>query len=388
LKQKIYTGYILKQKIYTGYDSYKRIYNILDKFSPQKIFLVTGKKSYISSGAEKILFEFIKEYEHIRFFDFKINPKIEDIKKGINLFNREKCDFVIGIGGGSVMDIAKSISLLATQKGGLEEFVKGKLSLTKREILSIMIPTTAGTGSESTHFSVIYINKIKYSLAHNSLIPDFAILDPVFTENLPPYITACTSMDALCQAIESFWSTNSTEDSRIYSKQAIELIMPNIIKNVNNPDRVLREKMLIASNLAGKAINIAKTTAAHSVSYPLTSYFSISHGHAVALTLPYFIEFNNDISLENLQDSRGLKFVKDRMSELFIILKVKTAAEAKDKLLNIMKEINLETKISKLGINRNNIDIIIENGFNPQRVKNNPRLVSEKSLRNLIEKII
>jgi len=378
----------LKQKIYAGYDSYKKIYNILDKFSPKKVFLVTGKKSYILSGAKKILNEFISEYEHIRFFDFEINPKIEDIKRGIDLFNKEKCNFVIGIGGGSVMDIAKSISLLATQKGDLEEFIRGKLPLKRKEILSVMIPTTAGTGSESTHFCVIYINKTKYSLAHNSLLADFVILDYVFTENLPPYITACTSMDALCQAIESFWSTNSTEESRTYSKQAIELIIPNIIKNVNNPDGESREKMLIASNLAGKAINIAKTTAAHSVSYPITSYFNIPHGHAVALTLPYFIKYNDDISLESLQDSRGVKFVKDRMSELFATLKVKIANEAKYKLLNIMKEINLETKLSKLGINKNDIDTIIENGFNPQRMKNNPRLFTKKDLRNLLEKII
>ena len=251
-----------------------------------------------------------------------------------------------------------------------------------------MIPTTAGTGSESARFSVIYINKTKYSLAHNSMLLNFAILDPIFTKNLPPYITACTCMDALCQAIESFWSIYSTEESGAYSKQAIELINSNITKNVNNPDRVSREKMLIASNLAGKAINIAKTTAAHAVSYPLTSYFNVPHGHAVALTLPHFIEFNYDISLENLQDSRGVKFVKDRMSELFTILKVETADKAKDKIINIMKDINLETRLSKLGINRNNIDVIIENGFNPQRMKNNPKLVSEKDLRNLLEKII
>jgi len=378
----------MKQKIYKGYNSYKKIYDILENVSPKKIFLVTGEKSYFSSGAKKLLSKFINKYDYIRFFDFEINPKIKDIKRGLDLFNKEKCDYVIGIGGGTVMDIAKSISILATQKGDLEEFIKGEISLKERQISSIMIPTTAGTGSESTHFSVIYINKIKYSLVHYSLLPDFVILDLLFTKNLPPYITACTSMDALCQAIESFWSIKSTDESRIYSKQAIELIMPNIIKNVNNPDRKSREKMLIASNLAGKAINISKTTAAHSVSYPITSFFSIPHGHAVALTLPYFIEFNNDISLENIQDSRGIKFVKDGMNELFTMLKVKTANEAKDKLLNIMKEINLETKISKLGINRSNIDIIIENGFNPQRVKNNPRIITEIDLWNLLEKII
>ncbi len=378
----------MKQKIYTGCNSYKKIHNILDKFSPKKVFLVTGKKSYILSGAERILSEFINEYEHIRFFDFEINPKIKDIKKGIDLFNKEKCDFVIGIGGGSVMDMAKSISLLATQKGGLKEFIKGKISLKRRQINSLMIPTTAGTGSESTHFSVIYINKTKHSLAHSSLLPDYVILDPVFTENLPSYITACTSMDALCQAIESFWSTNSTEESRIYSKQAIDLIMLNIIKNVINPNGESREKMLIASNLAGKAINTAKTTAAHSVSYPITSYFNIPHGHAVALTLPYFIEFNNNVSSENLQDSRGVEFIKDRMSELFTILKVKKADKAKDRIINVMKEIGLETNLAKLGINKNNIDTIIKNGFSPQRMKNNPRSVNEMGLRDLLIRMI
>jgi len=378
----------MKQKIYTGYNSYKKIYYILKELTPKKIFLVTGKKSYFLSGAKNLLSEFTNKYNYFRFYDFETNPKLKDLINGINIFNREKCDFVIGVGGGSVMDIAKSISLLATQKGNLEEFIKEKVPLKRREIPSIVIPTTAGTGSESTHFSVIYINKTKHSLAHNSLLPDYIILDPVFTENLPTYITACTSMDALCQAIESFWSTKSTDESRMYSKQAIELIMPNIIKNVNNPDRKSREKMLIASNLAGKAINISKTTAAHSVSYPITSFFNISHGHAVALTLPYFIEFNNDISLENIQDSRGIKFVKDGMNELFTMLKVKTANEAKDKLLNIMKEINLETKISKLGINRNNIDIIIENGFNPQRMKNNPKIVYKSDLEKLIAIIL
>lgn len=378
----------MKQKIYIGYNSYKKIYNILEEFSPQKIFLVTGNKSYFLSGAKNLLSEFINKYNYFRFYNFETNPKLKDLINGINIFNKEKCDIIIGVGGGSVMDIAKSISILTTQKGDLEEFIKGEISLKERQIPSIMIPTTAGTGSESTHFSVTYINKIKYSLAHYSLLPDFVILDPLFTKNLPPYITACTSMDALCQAIESFWSTNSTEESRTYSKEAIELVMSYIIKNVNNPDMISRGKMLIASNLAGRAINIAKTTAAHSVSYPLTSYFNIPHGHAVALTLPYFIEFNNNVSSENLQDSRGVEFIKDRMSELFTILKVKTADKAKDKIINVMKEIGLETNLAKLCINKNNIDTIIKNGFNPQRMKNNPKIIYKSDLEKLLTIIL
>jgi len=164
--------------------------------------------------------------------------------------------------------------------------------------------------------------------------------------------------------------------------------MPNIIKNVNTPDRKSRKKMLKASNLAGKAINIAKTTAAHSVSYPLTSYFNIPHGHAVALTLPYFIKYNDDISLESLQDSRGIEFVRNIMKELITTMGVNTVNKAKNKLLTIMREISLETKLSKLGVNRSNIDIIIKNGFNPQRMKNNPKIIYKSDLEKLISIIL
>ena len=147
----------MKQNIYTGYNSYKKISNILEEVSPKKIFLVTGKKSYFLSGAENLLSEFINKYNYFRFYDFETNPKLKDLINGINIFNKEKCDIVIGVGGGTVMDIAKSVSILATQKGDLEEFIKGEISLKERQISSVMIPTTAGTVSESTHFSVIYI---------------------------------------------------------------------------------------------------------------------------------------------------------------------------------------------------------------------------------------
>jgi len=128
----------MKQKIHTGYNSYKKLYDILEEFSPKKIFLVTGKKSYFLSGAKNLLSEFINKYIYFRFYDFETNPKLKDLIKGIKIFNSEKCNIVIGVGGGSVMDIAKSISILATQQDGLEEFIKGKIYLKERQIPSIM----------------------------------------------------------------------------------------------------------------------------------------------------------------------------------------------------------------------------------------------------------
>jgi len=377
----------MNQRLYFGYGTHKKLKNILKEHSPQRIFLVTGKKSFALSGAEKLIGDILNKYNYIRFYDFEVNPKIEDIKSGIDLFNQSKCDFIIGVGGGSVLDMAKSISILATQKNNIKNFVKKGRNLEKRKIPSIMIPTTAGSGSESTHFSVVYIGKTKYSLAHDSMIPDYSILDPMFTQGLPAYITACSGMDALSHAIESYWSINSTKESRNYSKKAIALITSNIITAVNNPNKEVRKNMLKGSNLAGKAINIAETTAAHAVSYPITSYFNLPHGHAVALTLPYFVAFNYCGDSNSLQDKRGIRFVKGRLNEILDIIQVKNPHEAKKKLLFIMNEIKLEKNLSKLGIDDEGIEIIVKNGFNPQRMKNNPRIVTRKELRILLNSI-
>ena len=256
------------------YFNINNLQEIIKKYQPNSIFLVTGRSSYELSGAKRELELILKKYKIIIFNDFTINPKIEDIKKGIKLFKRNDCDLVIAIGGGSVIDIAKSINILAVHKGCPGDYITKKYNLINKGKPFIAIPTTSGTGSEATHFAVIYINKIKYSLAHKEwLLPDYVILDFSFTEGLSKNITATTGMDALCQAIEAYWSINSTEKSKEYSRDAIRMILSNIENVVNNPTSESRKLMMKAANLAGKAINIAKTTACHAISYPITSYF-------------------------------------------------------------------------------------------------------------------
>ena len=377
----------MDQIVYSGFGSYKKLEAVLENHRPQKIFLVTDPNAFKQSGANELLSKILNQYAIIQFSDFELNPKINDVLKGGRIFNESECDFILAVGGGSVMDMAKAVSISAIQTKGLKEIILKGWPLLDRKTPTVMVPTTAGTGCESTHFAVVYIDKTKHSLEHPSILPDYAILDSTFTEKLPPYITACTGMDAFCQAIESFWSVNSTEESRIYSKKAIELILSNIVRVVNNPDRKSRENMLKGSNLAGKAINIAKTTAAHSLSYPITSYFNVPHGHAVSLTLPYFFEFNSDVDTDSLQDKRGIKFVKDRIDELLNILGVTAPVEARNKFFNIMKEIKLETSLLKLGIDGEGIENIVRNGFNPQRMGNNPRVVSKYDLKKLLKSI-
>jgi len=371
------------QKIYSGKNSINVLSSILKHIKPNHIFLVTGKKSFKTSQAEHLLESILKDHKFIRFFDFEANPKINDIEKGIALFHKASADFVLGIGGGSVLDIAKAISIL-DQENKIEELIKSPSREIKRKVPSVLIPTTAGTGSESTQFSVIYIDKQKYSLDHQTMLPNYAILEPRLTYNLSAHLTACCGMDALSQGIESFWSVRSTEESRSLSESAITIILDNINNAVKAPTEKFREQMLKGSNLAGQAINIARTTAAHAASYPLTSYFNIPHGHAVALTLPSFIKFNADISEKTLQDKRGLDYVKNCMRNLFNILGVSNGEQAEEKITKMMVEIGLDIKLSKFLKSKEDLEIIIENGFDPQRVINNPRIVEKNDLIKIV----
>ena len=377
----------MRQKIYSGYDSYKKLKGILKEIFPERICLVTGKQSFVNCGAKNSLSKILNKYDYIQYSDFEVNPKLIQLKRGIALFKKQKCDFVIGIGGGSVIDVAKSISVLACNDVKPEEAIKGNWPVPLKKIKTLIIPTTAGSGSESTHFSTIYINKTKYSLSNNLILPEYVILDPAFTLSLPRYITACTGMDALCQAIESFWSVKSTSLSRQYSKKAIELSLKNIVKAVTKPDRNSRKNMLLASNYAGRAINIAMTNVAHALSYSMTSDFKIPHGHAVSLTLPYFIELNSNISSLNIQDKRGIIFAKNKTTELLESLGALLAKDAKNKILNIMRKIGLETKLSKLHVRKMDLKVLVKNGENQGKMKNNPRTISTSELDNLIKTI-
>lgn len=371
-----------------GTGSITKIKEILSKHDPKSIFLVTGKASYERSGAKKTIDPYLINYKVIHFYDFEVSPKLKDIEKGVNVFKENNCDFVIAVGGGSVMDVAKSINVLAANDGKPEDYVNKKINIKNKGNILVAVPTTSGSGSEATKFAVIYIDKTKYSLDHEFVLPNYAIVDSQFTMDLPKSITASTGMDALSQAIESYWCINSTDESKNYAREAIKLVMKNLILAVNNPSEESREAMSKAAHLAGKAINISKTTSCHAISYPITSYFNVPHGHAVALTLGQMLIFNSQISEDNILDKRGVDYVKNIINEIVNMLDTGGVEEARKKIPSLMEEIGLSPKLSGLGIETlEDIEIIIRNGFDPDRVKNNPRKLTEEALRNILDDI-
>ena len=373
---------------YFGIGTINSIDKILAREKPSSIILVKGKSSYHQSGAAAILSSVLKSYSVIEFSEFSSNPQWEEILSGIEVWRKKKPELVIAIGGGSSIDVAKIITILAEQSENPELYLERKKVLKPRITKLIAIPTTSGTGSEATHFAVVYNGKKKYSIAHQSLVPDYSIIDPNLTFSLSAYQTACTGMDVLVQAIESYWSIHATKESKQYAREAITLVLTHLEIAVQNPTAESRVGMAKAANYAGKAINVSFTTACHALSYPMTSYFNIPHGHAVALTLPEIITHNADISPKDCLDKRSIQYVQKIMQELYAIFKVPSALEMKHKIEELMDKIGLNRKLSAIKIKTDaDLEIIIKNGFNQERMKNNPRLLNEMDVRKLLQKI-
>lgn len=306
----------------------------------------------------------------------------------MDIFLESDCDIVIAIGGGSVIDTAKSINILSSQEINPRHIIESKEKIVNKGKPLIAIPTTSGAGSEATHFAVVYMEKEKYSLAHEYVLPEYSIVDPQLTFHLSSGITATSGIDAFSQAIESFWNVNANDESREYSEEAIKLILENIKVAVNEPTEYSRRRMSKAAHLAGKAINITKTTAPHAVSYAMTSYYGIPHGQAVCVTLAEFLEFNFNVTESDLMPGLNFNEVRANHEKLLRILKCRDISEGKNLINELIKSIGLKTKLSELNITSKDDLKIISESVNLERLKNNPRSVSKEDIGRILEKIL
>jgi alcohol dehydrogenase class IV len=247
----------------------------------------------------------------------------------------------------------------------------------------IALPTTAGTGSESTRFAVIYYDGKKQSVTHNSIVPNYAILDPLVLISLPLYQKKCTMLDALCQGIESWWSVNSSDESKGYSKKAIDLIMANWKAYIEKNTEKAAEKIILAANFAGRAINITQTTAAHAMSYKLTSMYKLPHGHAVAVCLPYVWEYMVD-HLDECIDPRGSDYLSDVFNAISHEMGCSDSNEAIALFRDIMRELDMRNVALQ---NDSDIDVLTAS-VNAVRLINNPVKLNQTTLRAMYEVIV
>lgn len=344
---------------------------LLSRLKVRSVFLISGRKTYNSTEPivkpqlDKINTEFY----------FINNSTVENIILGCNKLISSNADIVIGVGGGRVIDAAKLIHTKDFLEKNYQDILQGNYRFKEKRVPLIVLPTTAGTGSEATSFSVIYNQGKKVSVESEFLLPDFAILDVSLVQKMPPYLRSCTLFDALSQSIESLWSNNATRFTKKKALESIELIAKNINRGVI--DNSYFADMIMAAHLSGIAINTSKTTAAHAYSYFLTSKYNIPHGHAVAIILGIVVDINLYVGEEKVE--KNMKIVADIFNVDF--------NKFSDYWYGLMKSYGLEVNLSKLGVEKSEL-LTIVHSVNLERLANHPVFIEPELMLKKLEEIL
>lgn len=370
---------MVEQTILTTENGYQSVERYLQDSGAGHIFLVCDSampylridalfKEMAASGRRKVT----------RFSDFRPNPLYESVTEGIRQFRAAGCDCIVAIGGGSAIDVAKCIKLYAAMDDGKNYLEQ---PIVPNAIPLLAMPTTTGTGSEATRYAVIYYKGKKQSISHESCIPAAVILDPSALKTLPEYQKKSTMLDALCHAIESFWSVNATPTSRDFSQKALRGILENQDAYLKNED-VGNAAMQQAAYTAGQAIDLTQTTAGHAMCYKLTSLYGIAHGHAAALCVsvlwPYMLEHTQDCI-----DPRGEAYLQNSFAQLAEQMGCNTPMGAAQQFIEIVKGLNLPRPAYRPG----DLETLTAT-VNPVRLKNNPVHLNQAAIERLYSKII
>lgn len=360
------------QQIITAKGGIGEIPAILKRLKIKKYLLVCDSGFGFIEGREA--FE-RSDIPYITFNSFTSNPFYADVCKGVDIFNAEHCEAIVAVGGGSAIDVAKCIKLFCRLNKNTDYLSQ---PYSENNIVLIAAPTTAGTGSESTRFAVIYKDGVKQSVNHISIIPNYAVLDVDVLKSLPLYQKKSTLLDALCQGIESWWSVNSNDESKRYSEIAVGTILTYAQAYLYDNSLEASERIMLAANYAGRAINITQTTAPHAMSYKISSICHIPHGHAVAICLPAVWEFMSN-HMELCLDARGKNYLHDTFLAISKVFRVETVHEA----IRFFKDFLIKLDITPPPIeNKEDISLLAQS-VNLVRLNNNPVKLDEHTLYNL-----
>lgn len=369
----------------------KELKSFFQEHSFRRIFLVAGSsfsKLPIGKELQELFSELGIAFYH--FSDFRTNPRLEEVEEGIKAFSAFHGDSILAVGGGSALDTAKCIKLftgLSKDRSYLEQEYR------ENDIPLLVHPTTAGTGSESTPFAVIYQDGEKCSVEHESIYPKYRIKDARSLRSLPMYQKKVTLLDALSHAMEAIWSKYSNEDSRAYGQKAISLILTNYkaylsLENENNakaqgkapsaeePSKQVLESIAEAANLAGKAIAVTRTTAGHALSYKLGSLYQLPHGLATAMVNRALYPFMCR-EKSRMTDPENLLFLAKCFS-------AETEEEGAKRYREILEDLEI---LPCLSVKEGDLENLVV-AVNPERLSNHPIALREEDIRLLYKGIL
>lgn len=318
--------------------------------------------------------------------DVPPEPLASQVQQILTLCRRENCECVVAIGGGSVLDTAKIVSLLMEAEKNVYDLLQNPLAVSERKKTLILIPTTAGTGSEVTPNAIVTEEQraLKIGIVNSAFIPDAVLLDPLYTLSLPASVTAATGMDALAHALESYISKKSNPLCRTYALEAMRLSFTYLPVAYAHPrDLEARHAMLYASFLGGLCIACSSTTAVHALAYPLGGKYRIPHGVSNAMLLPHVMEFNRDAVGPELQEVAKVCLGAD--------MREPAAAEQSviDRLYALCTQLQIPQDLKSYGVRKEDLDSLARDAHSVRRLlDNNPRDMSVVQIRRIYEKLI
>ncbi|MCX5816362.1 MAG: iron-containing alcohol dehydrogenase [Proteobacteria bacterium] len=350
----------------------------------KKVLIVTDP-GVVRAGLVQVILDALKS-QGIKYEVFdKVEPEppARVVDAGAQAAIDNKCDTIVGFGGGSSLDVAKGVSIVATNKGKVLDYT-GIDMVPKRGIPKILIPTTAGTGSEVTRVFVVTdeTDNTKKVIYTNYNLAEVGLLDPMLTLSMPPSVTADTGFDALVHAVESYVSVNTTPFAEVLALQAISLIAHNLpIAYSKGTNVQARYNMLFAASIAGMAFTSGGLGAVHGLSYPLGTDFHMAHGKSNAIMLPHIVNFNFMGNMEKY--ARIAETMGENIQGLSPYEAAKKSVDAIKGLLNI---VNISYKLRDYGVKKSDLSKLVEGGLKQARLFiPNPRDPSEKDVRQIYE---
>lgn len=375
----------MPKEVYSGVNALDKMKDILKGKSKVVIFT---DKGIANSGLLEIPLQYVKEagvsYELLD--DLKVEPSCDEVQEVVDRFKTTKAELIIAVGGGSVMDTAKLASVLFTNDYTVRDLLADPSKAVKN-IKTLMIPTTAGTGSEATPNSIVLVpeKQMKVGIVNDEMISDYVILDAVMIKKLPRKIAAATEIDALSHAIECYTSNKANPFSNMFALESLDLIMNNIEEACNNPEAMeAKNSMMIASFYAGVAIATSGTTAVHALSYPLGGKYHVPHGVSNAIMLMPVMRFNEPMCRELFAKAY------DRVSRSNPSLTVEEKSKwMLNRLQEILVNLDIPTNLKEYNVPESDLDILVESGMEVQRLLvNNMRQVTHEDARALYLEVL
>lgn len=373
-------------EIVFGTGSRRSVANFASNFGARRVFLVSDPGVAAAGWVNEIVTLLTEAgIETTVFTNVSPNPRVEEVMAGAEQYKSSECDVIVAIGGGSPMDCAKGIGIVATHGRSILEF-EGVDTITNPSPPLILIPTTAGSSADVSQFAIISDpeRRFKFSIISKAVVPDVSLIDPEVTETMDAYLTACTGVDALVHAIEAFVSTGSGPLTDTHALEAIRLINRNLIPLVNNPsDARLREQVMLASMQAGLAFSNAILGAVHAMSHSLGGFLDLPHGLCNALLLEHVVAYNFPSSSDRFRrvaeamdiDTRGMSSneVKKRLMQ---------------RIIEFKKAVGLEARLGHLGVKISDIPSLSGYALQDPCILTNPRKSSLKDVQVVYEEAL